>query len=158
MRFKVQAADIAFAAAARGRFEHVITTRLDPQRAFEAIVAPEQLGRWLPDLKKAAWEGAPPHGVGSHRTVVLKSIGVQEHVLLHEPGVRFAFTIARASLPILNRMVEDFRLEPVAGGTRVHWTIAWEPRWFARPLVPVLAPRFGAMFAKAAANLEALPG
>jgi hypothetical protein len=88
--------------------------------------------------------------------VVLKSIAVEEHVLVHEPAVRFAFTIARASLPILNRMVEDFRLEPIDGGTRIAWTIAWEPRWFARPLVPVLAPRFGAMFAKAAANLAAL--
>jgi uncharacterized protein YndB with AHSA1/START domain len=156
MWFKVDAVDVSFAASASQRFEFDITTTLSPARAFEVITAPAALSRWLPGLKASRWlEGEG--GAGALRLVSLPTIAVHERVLVWEPGVRFSFAIEKATLPILKHMVEDMALEPHGAGTRLRWTIAYAPRLLARPLTPILRPRFQTMFAKAADNLGALP-
>lgn len=156
MWFKVSPVDVSFAATSSHRFEYDITTTLSPARAFEVVTAPDALGRWLPGLKASRWlEGQG--GEGALRLVSLPTIAVHERVLVWEPGVRFSFAIEKATLPILKHMVEDMQLEPYGAGARIRWTIAYAPRTLARPLTPILRPRFATMFQKAAVQLGALP-
>jgi len=153
MMFSVPRADLSFAEGARNRFFHDFHVAEPPQRVFERVSEPDLLDAWLADFRASRWLESGEGGPGALREVRLKTIAVHERVIAWEPGERFAFAIEKASLPILRHMVEDFRLEPSAGGTRVLWTIAYAPRLFARPLTPILRPRFARMFAAAAGNL-----
>jgi len=153
MWFKVRAADATFAADAKKHFIFDFKVPGPPGAAFEVITDPTGLGRWMPDFKRGAWASAAPHGVGSVREIALTTIAVHERVLVWEPGERFVFTIVKASAPILKHMVEDYRLEPASGGTRVQWTIAYQPTLLARPLEPILRSRFSKTFEHACTRL-----
>jgi hypothetical protein len=171
MWFKVRAADGAFADRAKKHYTYDFRVDMTPAQAFTAVTSPTQLGRWLPDIRSARWLTSEPHGVGSVREVRLATMAVHEKVLIWEPGERFVFTIVRASLPLLKRMVEDYRFEKSRPGergssqgydgsaratTRIRWTIAYQPRTLAMPLEPVLAPRFARMFEQACQRLTQL--
>lgn len=154
MWFKVRASDVTFAESSRKHFAYDFTVPAPPQDVFDLITRPETLSSWMPDYRGARWTTSPPSGVGSIREVKLTTIAVHEKVLVWEPGERFVFTIVRASVPILKRMVEDFRFDAVAVGTRVRWTIAYQPKLIASALEPLLAPRFARMFEKSATRLS----
>lgn len=154
MWFKVRASDVTFAESSRKHFAYDFTVPAPPHDVFDLITRPETLSSWMPDYKAARWTTSPPAGVGSIREVKLTTIAVHEKVLVWEPGERFVFTIVRASVPILKRMVEDFRFDAVAVGTRVRWTIAYQPKLIASALEPLLAPRFARMFEKSATRLS----
>ncbi|MCC6624663.1 MAG: SRPBCC family protein [Deltaproteobacteria bacterium] len=153
MWFTVRHADATFAAEAKKHFIFDFKVPGPAAATFDVITDPTGLGRWMPDLERAGWASAPPHGVGSVREVRLRTVAVHERVLVWEPGERFVFTIVKASAPIVRRMVEDYRLEPVSGGTRVQWTIAYQPTLVATPLEPILRKRFSKMFERACTRL-----
>jgi len=154
MWFKVRPGDLAFAETAAQRFSFDFHTKLSPQETFDRIVEPQFAPSWVADCKACRW--LEPGTIGALRLMELKGLSVEERVIAWEPGKRFAFAIERATVPILRRMVEDMTLEESPTGTRVRWTVAFEPRLFARPLTPILRPRFQKMFAKSAAALGAL--
>ncbi|MBL8786877.1 MAG: SRPBCC family protein [Deltaproteobacteria bacterium] len=157
MWFKVRASDATFVEASKKHFVYDFRVEAPAADVFAWVTAPEHLGRWMADLKAARWVTGSPHGVGSVREVQLKTIAVHERVLAWEPGERFVFTIVRASVPILKRMVEDYRFEATGtSSTRVRWTIAYQPRTLAMPLEPLLAPRFSKMFEASCAKLSQL--
>ena len=173
MWFKVRAADATFTDASKKRFTYDFRVDMTPDEVFRIVTAPSEIGRWMPDVRGARWVTGEPHGVGSLREVRLSTIAVHAKVLLWEPGERFAFTIVRASAPILKRMVEDFRFEPIglpvgaralgtglgpSPATRVRWTISYQPKALAMPLEPLLAPRFAKMFEAASRRLTQLDG
>lgn len=153
MWFKVRASDVTFAEGSKKHFAYDFTVPAPPRDVFDIVTRPETLSSWMPDYRGARWTTSPPVGVGSVREVQLTTIAVHEKVLVWEPGERFVFTIVRASVPILKRMVEDFRFEPNKAGTRVRWTIAYQPKLLASALEPILAPRFARMFEKSATRL-----
>jgi len=147
MWFKVRASDVAFPEASKKHFTYDFRVEMAPADAFAAVTSPTEMGRWMPDIRSCKWVTDEPHGVGSVREVRLTTIAVHEKILVWEPGERFVFTVVRASVPILKRMVEDFRFDALPGSaTRVRWTIAYQPRTLAMPLEPLLAPRFARMF------------
>lgn len=157
MWFKVRASDGTFAERSRRRFTYDFRVALPPSEVFSAVTNPSEVGRWLPDIRSARWLTREPHGVGSVREVRLAAISVHERVLIWEPGERFVFTIVRASVPILRRMVEDYRFDPMPDGTtRVRWAIAYQPRLLAKPLESIVAPRFARMFERATQRLTQL--
>lgn len=156
MWFKVRASDVTFAEGSKKHFAYDFTVPAPAGDVFDLVTRPETLGTWMPDLKAARWTTSPPPGLGSVREVRLTTIAVHEKVLVWEPGERFVFTIVRASVPILKRMVEDYRFDAVAGGTRVRWTIAYQPRLVASAFEPLLAPRFARMFEASAKKLAAV--
>ncbi len=154
MWFKVRPSDISFADQSKKHFTYDFVVQAPPAEVFRLVTSPETLSLWLPDFRSATWVSSLPHGVGSHREVRLKTISVHEKILVWEPGSRFIFTVVKASVPILGRMVEDYRFDPIAEGTRVRWTIAYQPSLIAAPLELVLAPRFSQMFEAAAKRLS----
>ncbi len=157
MWFKVRASEPTFADASKKHFTYDFRVDMPPTVAFTTVTSPMEMGRWMPDIRSCRWVTSEPHGVGSVREVKLTTIAVHEKILVWEPGERFVFTVVRASVPILKRMVEDFRFEPQpGGGTRIRWTIAYQPRTLAMPLEPLLAPRFARMFEASCRRLAQL--
>lgn len=154
MWFTVRAADATFAAEAKKHFIYDFRVNAGPAETFDVITDPTRMDRWMPDLKSGGWATKPPHGVGSIREVRLTTIAVHERILVWEPSERFIFTVVKASVPLVKRMVEDYRLEPApGGGTRVQWTIAYQPTFVAAPIEPILKKRFAKMFELAATRL-----
>lgn len=156
MDFKLKPADAAFAASARTQFTYDFNIMARPDAVFETITRPERLNRWIPDLKSARWLTAAPFGVGSVREVRLPFIRVEEKVLVWEPGQRFAFNMIRASIPLLRRMVEDFRLTAIAPDrTRVQWTIAYQPQRIFAPFGRFVVPQYSRIFEEGSRRLRA---
>lgn len=74
-----------------------------------------------------------------------------ERILHWDKGSRIVYTATDATLPFFGSWCEEYRLEPLDGGTRtrLHWTLAVRPRyigwlpaqWLAVALKPIF--RFG---------------
>ena len=141
MWFRVRPADVTFAATAKRQLTYDVALSGSAAAAFRAVTEPESLSRWLAGVKGAKWLTSAPHGVGSVREVRVPGITVHERVLVWEPGERFVFCVVRANVPLLKRLVEDFRISSMEGGTRVQWTVAYQPLLVASPLEFVLTPR-----------------
>lgn len=128
------------------------------QDAFELLADPNQLPRWVHDCTACEWTSSPPYGVGSTRKVVLRGgLTVHEEFLAWEPGERLTFTVTGMTVPLLRRMVEDYRLRPVSAATcELEWTVHYEPRSLAKLVLPIARPRFVALFERSAHSLEEL--
>lgn len=156
MAFRLKPADATFAASARKQFTYDFTIRAPAKDIFDTLARPERLDRWIPDLRSARWLSSEPHGVGSVREVVLPLLRVEEKVLVWEPGQRFVFNISRTSIPMLRRMVEDFRLTARPDGqTRVQWTIAYQPTRLFAPFERLVYPRYSRIFEEGSRRLRA---
>ena len=153
MWFRVRPADVTFAATAKKQLTYDVAVAGSGAAAFRAVTEPEALMRWMTGVKSAKWLTSAPHGVGSVREVHVPGIAVHEKVLVWEPGERFVFCVVRANVPLLKRMVEDFRMTRMESGTRVQWTVAYQPLLLASPLEFVLTPRFSKMFQEGSAQL-----
>jgi hypothetical protein len=155
MWFPLEHADLDFTTSSRFKFDNQAVLRASPERIFDLFV--DDMLSWLPDVRSVEWTSPPPHGVGATRIVTLVPLAVQERFLAWERGKRVAFAIDACSLPLLNRMVEDFRIEPFHNGlTRILYTVHYEPRTAMRPLDPLLRPMFGKMFKVGLSKLAAL--
>lgn len=136
-------------------FEGTIDRSADA--VFDILADPSKLGLWLKDFKDARWLTEPPHGEGSKRQVKLKLITVEERFLAWEPGKRFAFVMDATSLPIVDAMGEDMRIEP-RGENRCHivWRVAYSPTSIGRAVKPVARMVFGKLFRDSLVALKAL--
>lgn len=122
---------------------------------FLALADADKLADWLDDFVGVAWLTEPPRGVGSRREVRLKTLTVREHFIVWEPGKRFAFTMEAISLPVVNAMGEDMRIEAIDDGhCRLTWRVAYDPVFVARIIHPLLRWNFGRLFRKSLANLK----
>jgi uncharacterized protein YndB with AHSA1/START domain len=147
VRFGLRPADTSFVAGARRRFTYDFMVPETPLAVFAAITDPTRLARWVPGVRAARWLTGGRTGVGSLREVAMDRLTVEEQVLVWEPGERFTFQLNRASLPVLRRLAEDFRLSPMAApgrprgaATRVQWTIAWQAAPLLGPLERLIRP------------------
>jgi len=155
MRFKLRHADANFAGNARKQFTYDFTIGASSERVFDTVVHPERMDRWLPDLRAARWLTPEPHGVESLREIRLPWLRVEEKVLVWERGERFVFRIAATSIPMLRRMVEDFRFTRLGPSkTRVQWTIAYQPARLFIPLEGLIYPRYSRLFEEACRRLR----
>jgi hypothetical protein len=77
-----------------------------------------------------------------------------EKMIAWDDAVRWAWTVTAASLPFASAQVESFELRPAAGGTRVRWTIAIEPRLLATLGRPFMQRTTASLFAGAMRNLD----
>lgn len=154
MWFDMRPETLATAASAPDQLRNEVVVEASPDELFAILADIEQWPRWFAEIQKGTWDSAPPHGVGSRRTVVLDDLCVREVFLAWEPGQRFAFTMSAGTLPLANWIVEDYQIEPVDGGkARLVWIVSFELRWFVRPIGFFVRRKFGGQFSRAAASL-----
>lgn len=127
---------------------------MEPQALFDLLVETECWPEFFVDMLSVEWVSAPPHRVGSERIARVKTQSVREHFTVYEPGKRWTFYVSHATLPLTTRFMEDYRFEPAEGGTLLTWTVSYEPRWWLRPLHPLLRPIFLRQFQDSFTNLQ----
>ncbi len=114
---------------------------------FDCICGdPAGWGEWFPGFShNGRWDTAPPHGVGSRRTVDAYRSQYRETILAWDPLERWAFRVDATSSPLFEAFAEDYRLTDAAGGTELAWTVAYRPARAMRIAAPLARPTFRQM-------------
>lgn len=118
------------------------TVRLqaDPPEVWRALGS-DEMWSWLPVIDRLQWRSPRPHAAGSVRRLRLgKLVTVDEEFYRWDVDRRATFRIVGQSRKVLDAMVEDFLLEPAAGGTDLTWTMALSPIRGAGLPLGLLAP------------------
>jgi hypothetical protein len=123
---------------------------------FKVFEDGESWPKWFKDIIKVEWTSPKPFGVGTTRTVTLKTMTVYEQFISWDPGKRFTFYLTAASVPFLHALCEDYRLEPLGNGkTKFTYIVAYEPRLLLKLAGPIGRWIFGNMFHNAVLSLAA---
>jgi uncharacterized protein YndB with AHSA1/START domain len=109
-----------------------------PDAVWPALADATAWMQWFAGMKDAHYTSPAPYGVGATRSVHVRGLRADETVIAFEPGARFAFRVDATNVPLLAALVEVVTLEPDAGGTRVVYRQAFEPRPWLRLLAPLL--------------------
>jgi len=134
---------------------HVSEATVAAERAavFAALVDPGCWTQWFPGVRAVSYGSPPPHGVGTIRRADVGGTRWEEELIAWDHDARWAWTVTRASVPFATAQVESFELADAAGGTRVRWTLALEPRLLARLGTPFAARVVPRLLERAMNNL-----
>ncbi len=104
---------------------------------------------WCRILQRVTWTSERPFGVGTTRTV--RALGganvLKEHYFRWEEGKRHSFYVVEASSPMFRRFAEDYLVTESSPTSCVFtWTIAADPRPFARLGEPLNRRILGSLF------------
>jgi hypothetical protein len=157
MWFVMRPVDLGLLETAEQRYvttRDVAASRMD---AWATIADPTTWPAWWPGVTAAGYEPPQgPFGVGTRRRATVGGQRFEETMLAWDTGVRFAYRIDRATLPLAHAQVECTELEDrPGGGTRVRWRLAVEPRLMMRAAAPFFPRVIDRLFARAMAGLDA---
>ncbi|NGN65897.1 SRPBCC family protein [Streptomyces sp. A7024] len=120
-----------------------------PHAVYEAL-AEDTPGwsRWFAAVSRAqSFEGG--------RRVRLKGgIRFTETVLAAKPDERYAYRVEQTNAPGLTALLEDWRLSPTPGGTRVDWVWAADGPAPVRALIGLARPGLNRAFGQAMRALD----
>lgn len=122
---------------------------------FAAFADPHTWKDWFPGVRQAWYASEPPHGVGTVREADVGGTHWIEEIIAWDVDRRWAYTVTGSSAPIAHAQVEVFDFADVAGGTRVRWTLALEPRILMRLGGPATPSVIRRVFERAMGSLEA---
>ncbi|HEY8979461.1 MAG TPA: SRPBCC family protein [Streptomyces sp.] len=122
-----------------------------PEAVFHALA--DDVPGW------ADWFGqvrsAKVLGDGGQREVRLGGgIRMRETILAAKPSEVYAYRVDTANAPAVRALAEEWRLTPVAGGTRVRWTMAIDGPLPLRLALKGVRPLVGRAFRDAVRALE----
>jgi uncharacterized protein YndB with AHSA1/START domain len=124
-------------------FDIIIDRSVDD--VFAVLTDPERTPTWSASAEEERWITPPPHGLGSRRMAVTRSLGRRREneaeVIAFEPGR--AWTMRSVRGPAFEATA---RFGEVGTGTRVEWTWTFSGAGGAlmRVFAPVFRQRFGA--------------
>ncbi len=119
---------LEFLDAATVRFDYEATLPARVERVFAAISADPTTWTWFPGLADARYDSAPPHGVGTKRSVVMNGTRYRETILAWDPPVRWAYRVDESSDATFTALAEDWLIEPDANGAVLRWRFAVDPQ------------------------------
>ena len=83
---------------------------------------------WFPGVEVASYPAqGPPFGVGTLRTSTVAGERFEEYMLAWDEPSRWAYYIARTTMPIARAQLECTEFEDCPDGTRVRWILATDP-------------------------------
>lgn len=120
-----------------------------PAEQVWADLTSESPLHWCRILQRVTWTSERPFGVGTTRTV--SALGganvLKEHYFRWEEGRQHSFYVVEASSPMFRRLAEDYLVTESSPASCVFtWTIAVEPRPFARLAEPLNRRILGSLF------------
>jgi polyketide cyclase/dehydrase/lipid transport protein len=143
---------------ARQHIEHTAVTPADPATVYALLRDGSTWPDWGPVESFAlARPGAEePEGVGAVRELRAGRITGRDEIVELVPSRRFAYTHT-SRLPVRDYR-GDIDLEPAAGGTRIRWAVAFDPKLagtgpFVRRALDGFIAKFVAGLAEHAAEL-----
>jgi len=153
MWFPLEPADLDYVRTSPYRMSFEAEVDATPERVFD-VFTQDDMKEWFSDLRSMRWTSPLPHGEGSTRIVTLKMLAVKEIFLVWRPGERVTFTMEAMSLPLVKKMMEDFRVHPVGRSrTRIDYTIHYTPTPLVRAVHPIVRAVFGKMFRDVVKNI-----
>lgn len=137
--FRCEAADESFFESAPMRLRGVFETGLPAAEVWAELTSERPL-HWCRILSEVSWTSPRPFGVGTTRAVkaLWGASLLRERYFRWEEGRRHSFAVEETTNPMIRRLAEDYLVEPSGGGgSRFTWSIAVEPRAWARPANPL---------------------
>jgi uncharacterized protein YndB with AHSA1/START domain len=138
MKFTCRTVDSNFLESAPLRFVNEVEINASPEQVFKVFEDGESWPKWFKDIIKVEWTSPKPFGVGTTRTVTLKTMTVYEQFIAWDPAKRFTFYFTATSVPLFHAFCEDYRLEPIGKGkTKFTYIVAYEPRLLLKLAGPI---------------------
>jgi hypothetical protein len=151
---QLRAEGLDFLERAPKRFDFEAPVDAAPDAVFAAIAADPTSWKWFPGVTGGAYSGTEPYGVGAERTLHMGRSTYIETMLAWDAPHRWAFRVDATTAPIARAIVEDWRVEPRAGGgSTARWTMAIDPTPLFRVLSPLAPIVMGRLFRRAMRNL-----
>ncbi|MDT7589862.1 MAG: hypothetical protein QOE32_7412, partial [Pseudonocardiales bacterium] len=125
----VRQTDEQFLTSAPVRFSESFDVAGPAEEVWRELVGEKPVD-WCRALS-ITWTSERPFGIGTTRQAKILggALTVQERYFLWEEGRRKAFCVVEASLPVFERLAEDYVVEPLGSDRcRLTWTIAMEPK------------------------------
>lgn len=151
---RLRAETLAFLTTAPKRWEYGARVDSPPEVVFAAISADPSTWNWFPGFRSGRWVGDGPHGLGSIREVRVGPSIYRETIVAWDAPKRWAYRVDETTVPLAKALVEEWAIEPAAGGSAVRWTFAIDPRPLFRVILPVGPTIMGRVFQKAMRNLN----
>ena len=152
-----QKVDLDWMPTAQSRFSNSVDVALSPDELFGVLARADTWPRWAKVIKHVEYTSPEPHGVGTTRVVRMAGGMVgDEEFLAWEPGRQMAFRFNTSATKTLKAFLENYRLEPVASGTRLTWELGMETAGPSKLFSPVSTPITNFMFRRFLKNLQAL--
>lgn len=139
------------------RFSNTVDIALAPEDLFDVLARADTWSRWATVITRVDYTSPAPYGVGTTRVVSMRGgIVGDEEFLAWEPGEHLAFRFNSCSTPAVGAFLEDYRIEPVATGSRLTWALGQELAGPSRIFSPLTKPLTNAMFRRFLRNLQTL--
>jgi len=149
--------DLAWLDRAPQRFSNDVDIALTPDELFGVLARADTWPRWAKVIKHVEYTSPEPHGVGTTRVVRMAGGMVgDEEFLAWEPGRQMAFRFNTSATRTLKAFLENYRLEPIAGGTRLTWELGMHTGGASKLFAPISTPVTNAMFRRFLRNLQRL--
>lgn len=154
MKFKCRPVEMEFLDSAPVQFVNEIELAASPAQVFAIFENAETWPHWFQDIVTVEWHNPKPYGVGTTRTVNLKTVAVEEYFFEWEQNKRFAFYFTSMSLPLINALLEEYRLEPLGEDrSKFIYTVCLEPSVWLRLGGPWILKIYEKMFQQATQDL-----
>jgi carbon monoxide dehydrogenase subunit G len=142
---------------AQSRFSNSVDVALSPDELFGVLARADTWPRWAKVIKHVEYTSPEPHGVGTTRVVTMAGGMVgDEEFLAWEPGRQMAFRFNTSATKTLHAFLENYLLEPIAGGTRLTWELGMETGGPSKLFAPISTPITNLMFRRFLKNLQEL--
>jgi hypothetical protein len=132
----LQVVDESFFAAAPQRLEHTFHIPRPAADVWAELVSDQPL-HWC-RIARGHWTSPRPFGVGATKNITLLGLlTVKERYFLWEEGVRKAFYVSDASLPLFSAVAEDYVVESRGdAASTLTWRVAIKPSALGAPGAP----------------------
>ncbi len=155
MKFAFRRVGFDFIDTARKTWVVTCDVAAPRDEVWGAISDPTTWKAWFPGVDRAWYRGDPPHGVGTIREAIVSGQHFVEEMVTWDEGKRWAYYVARATLPVARAQLECTEFEDCGAGTRVRWILAVDRRLLLWLAAPFFHRYLKGLFRKAMANLDA---
>jgi hypothetical protein len=144
-----------FLAAAPVRFHYTAPLPAPVTDVFATISADPSTWTWFPGLADARYEGPPPHGVGTRRSVVMEGVAYRETLLAWDEPTRWAYRVDESSDTTFRALAEDWVMAHADTGSTLTWTFAVDPQPELLEVIQGAREMIGGVFLAAMESLAA---
>ncbi|MFI0789332.1 SRPBCC family protein [Streptomyces lydicus] len=151
MARRLRPVELEFVESAPLRLVFAAEVAASPKAVYAALA--DDVAGW-PSWFTGVARAASTHGGQGREVRLTGGTRFTETVLAAEPDERYAYRVDTTNAPGLRALLEDWRLTPAGGGTRLRWTFAADGPAAFRWALMLARPGLGRAFRESARTLE----